>query len=165
MLTHHHSWHGASPNMSRLLGKQLLRLTWSKSNGGRLKQTLTTERRLKRRSYTKYLWNSKLNDHHKEAYRFVKDSEVSPQVTSIVEKFDGVLYPCGKRTEGHWTYQLREDQDLFELAGTATIRCKADVASETIFFTPHLQHKGIWTHERKFTKPVPVKFEWIEFDP
>ena len=165
MLTRHHSWHGVFPNMSRLLGKQLPRLTRSKSNGGRLKQTLTTERRLKRRSYTKYLWNSKLNDHHKEAYRFVKDSEVSPQVTSIVEKFDGVLYPCGKRTEGHWTYQLREDHELFELAGTATIRCKADVGSETILFTQNIQHKGSWTHERKFAKPVPVKFEWTEFDP
>ena len=130
-----------------------------------LKQTLTTERRLKRRSYTKYLWNSKINDHHKEAYRFVKDSEVSPQVTSIVETIDGVLYPCGKRTNGHWTYQVRKDQDLYVLAGNATIRCMANFGSETIFFTPHPQHKGIWTHERKFNKPVPVKFEWTEFDP
>ena len=106
-----------------------------------------------------------MNDHHKEAYRFVKDSDVSPQVTSIMEKLDGVLYPCGKRTEGHWTYQLRDDHDLFNLAGTATIQCKADVGPETIFFTQHLQHKDIWTHERKFTKPVSVQFEWTEFDP
>ena len=87
-----------------------------KSNGGRLKPTLTTERRLKRRSYTKYLWNSKLNDHQKEAYRFVKDSDMSPQVASIVEKLAGALYPGGKRTDGHWTYQLRGDHDLFVLA-------------------------------------------------
>ena len=63
------------------------------------------------------------------------------------------------------TNYVMTDHDLFNLAGTATIRCKADVGPETIFFTQHLQHKDIWTHERKFTKPVSVQFEWTEFDP
>ena len=126
---------------------------------------MTTERKLKRRSYTKYLWNSKVHDHHKEAFRFVKDSDMSPQVTSIVEKLEGVLHPSGKRIDGNWTYQTRGNIDLMALAGNATVRCKADFQSETIFFTPHPNHSGLWTNERKFTKPVSVQFEWTEFDP
>ena len=126
---------------------------------------MTTERKLKRRSYTKYLWNSKVHDHHKEAFRFVKDSDMSPQVTSIVENLEGILYPCGKRFDGNWTYQTRGNIDLMALAGHATVRCKADFHSETIFFTPHPNHPGLWTNERKFTKPVSVQFEWTEFDP
>ena len=106
---------------------------------------MTTERKLKRRSYTKYLWNSKVHDHHKEAFRFVKDSDMSPQVTSIVEKLEGVLHPSGKRIDGNWTYQTRGNIDLMALAGNATVRCKADFQSETIFshYTPTIQVFGL----------------------
>ena len=113
------------------------------------------------------MWDSKLHDHHKEAFRFVKDKDLSPQVTSIVETLDSELHPCGKRMDGYWTYQTTVNLDPTASAGNSTIRCKAKLQPEPepIFFQPHPQHSGLWIHERRFTKPIPVQFEWTEFDP
>ena len=55
------------------------------------------------------------------------------------------------------------DPTLF--AGNSTIRCKANLQPEPTYFLPHPKHSGLWIHERRFTKPIPVQFEWTEFDP
>ena len=67
--------------------------------------------------------------------------------------------------DGYWTYQTMANHDPTLFAGNSTIRCKANLQPEPTFFMPHPKHTGLWLHERRFTKPIPVQFEWTEFDP
>ena len=130
-----------------------------------IKTNLTTEKRLKRRSYIKYRWDSKINDHNREAFRFIKDKDISPQVTSIVEQMESELHPCGRKMDGYWTYQTMANHDPTAFAANSTIRCKANLQPEPTYFVPHPKHHGLWLHERRFTKPIAVQFEWTEFNP
>ena len=98
-----------------------------------IKTHLTTEKRLKRRSYIKYRWDSKIHDHNREAFRFIKDKDISPQVTSIVEKMESELHPCGRKMDGYWTYQTMANHDPTDFAANSTIRCKANLQPEPTY--------------------------------